>query len=412
MENATDEMMEKQQEPELKLPDWIKPDTKHGEKGKLLYIEEWGRKERRKQIIDFIISIGAFPVLGVMFILLGITIFIEGFHWYAFFCLGNGLFLLWFFNREFQPENANVPFHVPFSIYENGCTTTTPEHRFSYGNQETYIPWTKINEIDHNEEGDGDLRISMIDGTHQTIYFKNIGDLTEVYEKLRKAIPDKVGAIINDVFTYSLEDFEYKPSARKKKHFPVPQSLIILLGIYFISGIIVGKWVIGEVNPYADFKSRLMIACTIWFTFLAPLMVYSQWRGGQFWGIRYNSEISKNGIIFPLNRYGFHFRSFDIPLSLDKVRKMELFLSDSHSFKTRCTLTSGETLAFSPSMVQRLGKMEGFETKGWTVMNVAPSENRDRFITWNFKGIAYLCFLKLVAFFIGMITSFAWYLTI
>ena len=41
-------------EPELKLPDWIKPDPGAGDKGKLLYIEEWATKGRFKDLSDLL----------------------------------------------------------------------------------------------------------------------------------------------------------------------------------------------------------------------------------------------------------------------------------------------------------------------------------------------------------------------
>ena len=36
-------------EPELKLPDWITPDPGAGDKGRLLYVEDWGLKGRHRK---------------------------------------------------------------------------------------------------------------------------------------------------------------------------------------------------------------------------------------------------------------------------------------------------------------------------------------------------------------------------
>ena len=137
-------------EPELKLPDWIKPDPGEGDKGKLLYIEEWAKERKFKKPWETLVDILTGTIGGIA--LIGIAIFVghervsDGFSvafpsfiTFLFF----GLFLIWF---EWFCYKDHVR-RMPLCIYENGFSNPWLSRNEASKRQELFIPWFQLDQM-------------------------------------------------------------------------------------------------------------------------------------------------------------------------------------------------------------------------------------------------------------------------
>jgi hypothetical protein len=399
MENAINGNENGHSSSKLKLPCWIKEDTTHGEKGKLLYIEPWGRKERRKQFLDFSFGIGTMAFVALMSIIFAIgAIIIEGSYFFALFLFCVAIFSLWFFNREFQVERSGYEFLLPFTIYENGCTSHIPENRWSFGRQEVFIPWTSIKEIDYYYRGY--LEFTKQNEQVLQIPIDDLSDVMEVFTQIIELVPEKTGENIADILTTSINDFqehnEFKP------YYPLLCEKGYKLSLIFniVVGLAIGPLLFGPKEYYGDASIPLIPSMAIITQLGIMLFTFVYWRNYQLCMIDDGWSISEEGISFPFNLYGRNIRTYDLPIGFDRIGSLELILNNSMEFRAKCVLFSGEVMYFSPDLIFKLKDRKEFKLDDKTLTNKIEKGNSSNSRTWNKKGI-----LKIAILYAGLLVT-------
>ena len=370
------------------LPKWIRPDRGGGDRGRLLYIEP--TKKRRIFQDPILTGFILLFLCSAMYVVIDCSViairheFSNGILEGSIFTTILIIMLLYFCSKALHDKR-----YRPFCVYEHGLSLPGKLKYPYFTDTEQYIPWTEITEIDR-EQGENDLKISLNNGEAIMVSFFNVTNVSEIFSFFRKLVPEKIGPIIQEIFTFTPDELDNSVHSEINNKVGNEISFVLLLIPYFITGVVLGSWLFGQNSKFYLYPIDQIIAGCLFTASMTSLIIYLDWSFNQEFLLKNKTSFSESGIQFPRNFYGRHVRSFDLPLSFNWIRKAELYFSGGpHLFESECTLTSGEKLIMSGDFVQRLSLVEGFDLGGWIVTNSQADEIFHPIKSWNYKGIIF-----------------------
>ncbi len=208
MENGDKKDMKMQTtdgKPLLTLPKWLKPDPTAGEKGRILYIEEWGHKSRYIDRAEIVISV-LLMSFGVIFTISGIYLIITAT------ALSDAIPIVFIISIPAALGHIGKLAYSesfrnrPFTIYENGYSMPFAPKDEGSLNQEYFIPWSHVVNVElchrhiHKNINEFWISIHRKDIEKASLHEKNLTDPLQVVLLLRELIPDKIDPKLNDGF--------------------------------------------------------------------------------------------------------------------------------------------------------------------------------------------------------------------
>jgi len=390
------------------LSSWFKADNSSGDRGKLLYLEEWGKKRKFEDWTTII--------MGPIFIIIGITmaalpIISLYFGWLSgsvddiimvfLFMEGVGFAILFIF---FNDVKTKVCF-MPFAIYENGFTLTTVPWRQGWRRQETFIPWTRLESAVLEElpmynfvfrimklkyDGDKELKLENVGSGR-----KNLTDPFEVMKLFKRFVPGKM----NKAFDVFLGDENERQIIRD----PLPNEkpdrdwLIVLGFLVFISfgiGTLLEKVVSGEKSP-----AFLIIILSLFFPIAAVLFylfVLLSDRGTQRSFIKEKASFTTTGITIPKTFYGRHIKNIRSIIPWNEIRAVRMKLNSTiYYHEAEFETVGGEKYKIPYKIYEKLEERSDFRKKEWDYLNTAPTSTSAPLESWNHRGLA--AFIALLA---------------
>jgi len=201
IENET-EIPKHTDEPELKLPNWIKPDPEAGEKGKLLYIEEWAMKRKFFEPHNFIMGLTIFAIGIAIPVVWGIN---DGIFSLKRFC-GSSVFALF-------PVLIGVWMTIdlykrfPLCIYQHGFSLTEIPATIAIVRKEVFVPWKQLDRIELIQVVN-DERMTVtkfVYGGEKELWVPTDEefDTMELFKVLSRVIPKKVDSKIAKLIDFN-----------------------------------------------------------------------------------------------------------------------------------------------------------------------------------------------------------------
>ena len=392
----------------LTLPPWFKANNSSGERGKLLYLEEWGKKRKFEDWTTIImgpifiiigIAMAALPIISLYFGWLSGSVddIIMGF----LFMEGVGFAILFIF---FNDVKTKVCF-MPFAIYENGFTLTTVPWKQGWRRRETFVPWTRLESATLEElpmytvvfrimklkyDANKELKLENVGRGR-----KNLTDPFEVMKLFKSYVPEKM----NKAFDVFLGDENERQILRDPLLDEKPDSewLIGLGFLVFISfgiGTLLEKVVSGEKSP-----AFLIIILSIFFpiaAFLFYLFVVFSDRATQRSIIKEKAAFTTTGITIPKTFYGRHIKNIRSIIPWNEIRAVRMKLNSTiYYHEAEFETVSGEKYRIPYKIYEKLEERLDFKKEEWDYFNTAPASSSTPLESWNHRGLA--AFIALLA---------------
>ena len=364
--------------PELKLPDWIRPDPGAGDKGKLLYIEEWATKNYFEEQWGLLLLV----VTAVM-----LLIFVTS---------------LWIPNGTTSTEDDRMgstvmvafgfsiigPFEylwicrMPFSLYQHGISK--PRVRISNGlhRRESFVPWERIKLIRHEmkqEEGKMFLRsrltVELTDDSSFKVNFDHISDPLFVLTHFHKTIPDKLHEDLASFVQPGSEDSQ--PCAISS--FFSGNSEFGLILLILITSIL-----------FATFSVTGGVCMSPLFLAVIFLVLHSDMNNNDFRIqrelIRHRARLTRNGIAFPRTYFRKLFYTVREPLPLNTIISIKKVMHPvSYYREAEVETTCNERIRIPLGLFERLRKDERFIDHGDHLLPKIPPMDSKVFEKWDRK---------------------------
>jgi len=378
------------------LPPWFKPDKSAWRKGKLLYLEEWGKKRKFGDRSHVIMG----PVLifmGLMVVAIGLDVALTTGDMTAlifFGGIGTVVSLMGFgmFKLEVQT--------MPFAVYENGFTLVDVPLKQGWHREESFVPWTRLESVALEET-------SMYNVAFRSMKLKydvdkelelGYGSLTDPFEVM-KLFKRYVLEKMNKAFTVYVGDenerkiigdpFHGKSS---KSDWLIPLGLIVFMS--FITGSSFADVVSGE--------KSLVFLVFILPVFLIPAAIFFYMSTGMLDRraqrdlIEKQATFNPEGISISKTFYGKHIKHIrgTIPWKEIKAVRMKLnsvFYYHEAGFET----VAGEKYRIPYKIYEKMEQNPDFQKEEWDYVNITPAPTSAPLESWNPKGLA--VFITLLA---------------
>ncbi|MCK4614082.1 MAG: hypothetical protein KAU14_04695 [Thermoplasmata archaeon] len=380
----------KKEEQELTLPKWFKPDPTAGDKGRLLYLEEWGKGRRFRNQVIFIGS-GLLFFTGIFFLALPIT---EPFS------LEDILFSILvsaiFFSIGFIFLWMDVTI-MPFSIYENGFTTTNVSWSQGKKRIEQFIPWSQVSRIELETEHRDAITSYRVIIHHaketQYIPLSDDIDMFQLITLLMRVVQEKMDPKFRKLVGPELELLLGSEPDQTNDIDIIVNVWIIMVVIFMVS--VSSMFIWDMINDKFDIAVivilTIIIPAGMWFLFA---VIHIDDRTKQLQLIRTKSRFTQNGIFYPVTRMGRWLKDVRNFISWDEVISTTLKLNYALLIhEVELELSNGEIIRVPSIIYRELGKLDRFKKENHTLYNRSTVKNAQPLSKWKYSRLVIMLIL-------------------
>ena len=378
---------------EKSLPRWIKGDTSHGDKGNILYIEEWGQKRRFQYRFPFLvalvfITIGSYLLGGI------IIIFLNNFTFnYAIAALILSLFPSLFISGGFKVLSLSVK-SMPFTTYEGGICTPKVAFHDGFMRRENFIPWSKIESVGIeglSKKRESECTLTIICGNQETISLNwmNLVDPQLVIQIFSKYIPENM----DPIFDQFIGDSPQIVTSRYPRKI-ISEFLIIWMTftIILLNVMAATFYLNNEQDSEDGQKSLNGDAISLTLQIGAALYFYIIFIFGdkyeQLRYLKYLSSSSSEGIRIASTSFGGFTKYIRSILPWDEIQTVDLKLCGYFYFhEAEITTTMGEKYLMPVEIFQGMDGIPNFERNRTTYERTTPGKHSSPFVKWNYPKL-------------------------
>ena len=374
-------------EPELKLPDWIKPDPAAGDKGKLLYIEEWATKGKKFRKLDDLVMGAIVMLMGIIVVGIGIaTLTLVGIIMLS----GMGFIVVLL---GYQMYGMSVR-SMPFTVYERGITHCKVSFRHGQKRQEEFIPWNRIRRVDLTDSFVvKSMTLTFHKGKAMPLTYSNLSDPLEVMILFQSYIPEKIGESFSRyIGTGDERNFVSYPfpnrQADQRWVMPLMFSLMFTLAV----GFFIGRVLAGRMQAIAiPLVASIFMPMSLFFIWLTVVKLDVRSQDQQ---IAYHAQAISGGVFFPRTIIGSFTRDFIDPIPWSRIRAVRLKLDPVfYSHQGEIQLTSGKTYRVPYKVYRSMVSREGFRSTRTGYLNTDPAPLADPVIRVSGRKLKVFLFL-------------------
>ena len=367
-------------EPELKLPDWIRPDPGAGDKGKLLYIEEWATKRKNKDAILKFFWIGPL-ICGLLIFSIGLLIFLTGN------IAGIGLFVIGIVVIAISIGTFAMGARLPFCIYENGFSTPFPSLESRIHHTESFISWREVSLISLRADFSSAGALLFHTGKKHPVElnFLTLSDPYQVMLVMNKVVPEKLSERFNE---FIIREPGQLIKQDHLTNWPVDMRWIVFLflGIFMI---LIAIGIFGQVLSEGGMESKnifpfivlFLLSLAFFYISIMPLDYYSQREL-----IQRRATIFQQGIQFKVTIFGTLLKRIQPIITWDCIRSVEIKLNPSYYNHQAMIVTfSGERFLIPFEIYRSLQKNESFKLADGKFFNITGQPDFQIIDTWQKK---------------------------
>ena len=380
----------------IKLPRWIKEDPEAGDKGTLLYIEEWAKTHQYS--VNFDESYILTHMVSLLFSCIALLSTSSTFE---------RISIIIFFSFLWVIDYLVLGRDMPFCIYENGLTDPKTPFKNVFKRRERFIPWNDIHTIGFPSPSEiksikGPPRVNLVNGQTIYLHYKISNDPLQLLRQIHSVAPTMIEEMTipylddNETFDILLpERSDYTSECHRSIYVQVNMTLFaipIILGMFFTS-------------PNDDIVENIILSFIFSVVIVGSLIMYVQGSiNEQFTNIKYLSKAEEDGLHLSSGTHTFTFKEYPDILPWKSIKKVEMILDPKRFFHvTRITLGSGEEIIVPIKIYEFLEDHEDFSMVRPRVLKHEGKISVKQRIHWDHMGIAMMGFTLYVLFMMGLV---------